>query len=81
MSVTETFIVVISLIAAAGGSLVLLSCLAGMRAQLVKAFNMQKEIEAQRKEAERRAALEQEEQQRKAMLANNGYLAAQTQPS
>ena len=75
MSVTETFIVAISLIAAAGGSLVLLSCLAGMRAQLVKAFNIQKGIESQQKEIERQIALEKEEQQRKAMLANNVFIA------
>ena len=75
MSVTETFIVAISLIAAAGGSLVLLSCLAGMRAHLVKAFNIQKGIESQQKEIERQIALEKEEQQRKAMLANNVFIA------
>ena len=75
MSVTETFIVAISLIAAAGGSLVLLSCLAGMRAQLVKAFNIQKGIESQQKEIERQIVLEKEEQQRKAMLANNVFIA------
>ena len=42
----ETFIVLVSLAASAGGSLVLLSCMAGKRAQLVKAFNIQQELEA-----------------------------------
>ena len=75
MSSMETFIVVISLIAAASGSLVLLSCLAGMRAHLVKAFNIQQEIESQQREVERQIAVEKEEQERKAMLADNAYLA------
>jgi len=81
MPAMETFIVVISLLAAAGGSLVLLSCLAGMRAQLVKAFNVQKEAEAQQREIEKQIAIEKEEQEQKAMLASNGFLAPQTQPS
>ena len=39
----ETFIILISLTAAAAGSLILLTCMAGKRSQLVKAFNIQQE--------------------------------------
>jgi len=39
----ETFIILVSLAAAAAGSLILLTCMAGKRAQLVKAFNIQQE--------------------------------------
>ena len=39
----ETFIILISLAAAATGSLILLTCMAGKRSQLVKAFNIQQE--------------------------------------
>ncbi len=41
----EMLIVLMGFSAAAGGALVLLVCLAGRRAQLVKAFNMQQEQE------------------------------------
>ena len=41
----ETFIILVSLVASAAGSLVLLACLAGKRAQLIKAYNIQKEHE------------------------------------
>jgi len=40
----ETFIVVMALAAAVTGALVLLATLAGKRAQLIKAFNIQQEI-------------------------------------
>ena len=39
----ETFIILISLTAAVAGSLILLTCMAGKRSQLVKAFNIQQE--------------------------------------
>jgi len=39
----ETFVILISLAAAAAGSLILLTCMAGKRSQLVKAFNIQQE--------------------------------------
>jgi len=45
MANMEIFIVLVSLAAAAGGSLVLLACMAGKRAQLVKAYNIKKERE------------------------------------
>jgi len=45
MSSMETFIVVVGLAAAIGGSLIFLSCLAHKHAELVKAFNLQMEIE------------------------------------
>ena len=41
----ETFIVLVGLIAAAGGSLILLSFLAGKRAFMVKAFMVQQEMQ------------------------------------
>ena len=37
----ETLILLFALIASAGGTLILLACLAGRRAELVKAFNIQ----------------------------------------
>jgi hypothetical protein len=46
----ETFIVVVALIAAGFGTLVLLSSLAGKRARLIKAFNMQQEAEARERQ-------------------------------
>jgi len=52
MSSMETFIVVVGLVAAIGGSLILLSCLAHKRAQLVKAFNIQMEIEERNRKIE-----------------------------
>lgn len=39
----ETFIILVSLAAAATGSLILLTCMAGKRSQLVRAFNIQQE--------------------------------------
>jgi|GEM_PF-6303966 len=48
----EMLIVLAGLSAAAGGALVLLVCLAGNRAQLVKAFNMQQEREAREKQVQ-----------------------------
>ena len=41
----ETFIIVIAMIASAAGSLVLLTCLAARRSELVKAFNVQHELQ------------------------------------
>ncbi|MBN2377082.1 MAG: hypothetical protein JXD22_11815 [Sedimentisphaerales bacterium] len=40
-----------SLAAAAGGSLVILSCLAGKRAELVKAYNIQQEMKARQEQS------------------------------
>ena len=48
----ETLVVVIALAAAAGGGLMLLGCLAGRKATLVKAFNLQREMAERRQEAE-----------------------------
>ena len=48
----ETFIVLMALAAAAGGTLVLLSGLAHRRAQLVKAFNYLQEMEAHKQQAD-----------------------------
>ena len=45
----ETFIVLVGLIAAVGGSLILLSFLAGKRAFMLKAFMVQQEMEEQEK--------------------------------
>lgn len=42
----ETFIVVVSLVFAATGGLILLTSLAGKRAELVKAFNINQELES-----------------------------------
>ena len=39
----ETFIILVSLSAAAAGSLILVTCMAGKRSQLVKSFNIQQE--------------------------------------
>ena len=52
----EMLIVLMGLSAAAGGALVLLVCLAGNRAQLVKAFNMQQERESRKKQVEENQA-------------------------
>ena len=46
----ESFIIAVALLAAAGGSLVLLSCLAGKRARLIKAYNLQQEMEARQRQ-------------------------------
>ncbi len=61
MSTMEMFIIVIGLGAAAFGSLVLLVCMAGKRAQLVKAYNMQLEIEARERQAKKEAEQAKEE--------------------
>ena len=53
MASIEIFIVLVALAAALGGSLVLLTCMAGKRAQLIKAFNIQQEMR------EREAQIEQ----------------------
>jgi hypothetical protein len=58
----EMLIVVLGLVAAAGGALVLLVCLAGRRAQLVKAFNMQQEREARERQLEEKMAATQKKQ-------------------
>ena len=52
----EILIVVLGLVAAAGGALVLLVCLSGRRAQLVKAFNMQQERETSARQLEEKKA-------------------------
>jgi len=52
----EMLIVLLGFSAAAGGALVLLVCLAGRRAQLVKAFNMQQEREARKQQVEENQA-------------------------
>jgi len=52
----EMLIVVTGLVAAAGGALVLLVCLAGKRSQLIKAFNVQQEREAREKQLEQNQA-------------------------
>ena len=52
----EMLIVLMGFSAAAGGALVLLVCLAGRRAQLVKAFNMQQERESRKKQVEENQA-------------------------
>jgi len=57
----EMLIVLMGFSAAAGGALVLLVCLAGKRAQLVKAFNMQQERETRKKQVEEK----QEDQKQK----------------
>jgi hypothetical protein len=46
LSSVETFIVVTALLCSLCGGIILLSSLAGKRAQLVKAFNIQQELQA-----------------------------------
>ena len=58
----EMLIVLMGFSAAAGGALVLLVCLAGKRAQLVKAFNMQQEQEAREKQVEENQAKQNQAQ-------------------
>ena len=59
MSSMEGFIVIVALASAGVGCLILLSCLAGDRARLIKAFNVQQELESRRKRLEQeRAALQ-----------------------
>ena len=58
----EILIVLMGLSAAAGGALVLLVCLAGNRAQLVKAFNMQQEQESRQKQVEENQANQNQNQ-------------------
>ena len=53
MDSMETFIVLVSIAAGIGGGLVLLACMAGRRAQLVKAFNMQQEMKEREAKIER----------------------------
>ena len=48
----ESFIVIFALAAAAGGALVLLACLAGWRAQLIKAFNLKQQMEERERRME-----------------------------
>ena len=57
MSPMEKVIIVVGLLSACGGALVLLSCLAGKRAQLFRVFELQQEMLAQEKEIEERLAL------------------------
>ena len=54
MSSMESFIIVVSLVASAAGALILLTSLAGKKAQLAKAFSMQQELEAQEKDTQTR---------------------------
>ena len=54
MSSMESFIVVVSLIASAMGVLILLASLAGKKAQLVKAFTIQLEVEARERDIQDR---------------------------
>ena len=56
VSPMETFIIVVALLAAAIGSLVLLGCLAGKRAQLFEAFRLQQQLEEQQRTIRQRAA-------------------------
>jgi len=52
----ETFIVMAALGASLGGGVVLFSCLAGKRAQLVKAFNIQQEMKHHEKAKEEKSS-------------------------
>lgn len=52
LSPMETFILIVSLLAAAGGTLVLLACLAGKRAELLDVFTAEEEREARRRTME-----------------------------
>ena len=45
MASIEFFIVLVSLIAAGAGTLILLACMAGKRAQLVRSFNIQQKFQ------------------------------------
>ena len=62
MEAMETFVVVVSLIAAAIGGLIFLSSLAGKRAFLVKAYNMQKEIEQREAQIKMHAETKKDDQ-------------------
>ena len=52
----ETVIVLLALAAGAAGSLVLLSCLASRRAQLLEAFRIQQEIEERERQIRQQTA-------------------------
>lgn len=59
----ESVILIVAAVAAAAGSWILLTCLAGRRAELVKAFNVQQEAEErERAMAEQRAQQGQQPQ-------------------
>ena len=58
----ETFIILVSLAAAATGSLILLTCMAGKRSQLVKAFKIQQERLAYESRLERNKNASQAEE-------------------
>lgn len=58
----ETFIILVSLAAAAAGSLILLTCMAGKRAQLVKAFSIQQEKLERESRLERNKNVDQAEE-------------------
>jgi hypothetical protein len=58
----EMLIVLVGFSAAAGGAMVLLVCLAGKRAQLVKAFNMQQEQEMRQKQVKENQAKQKQNQ-------------------
>ena len=74
MSSIESFIVIVALVSAAGGSLMLLACLAGKRSQLVKAYNMKREIEQREKmmEMQNEQASEGEDIPGMAQMASSG---------
>ncbi len=62
LSSMETFIIIMALLAAAGGTLVLLASLANRRAQLVKAFRYQQELEAYKHHTEQENSQTQTEE-------------------
>jgi len=55
----ENFIVIIALVAAAAGSLILLSCMAGKRAELIKVYLTQKQLEARERVVEQKVRQKQ----------------------
>jgi len=59
LSSMEAFIIITGLGTAAVGALLLLSTLACRRAQLVKAYNLQQEIEQRKREIEQKKADEE----------------------
>lgn len=64
VSSIESLILIVSLLAAFGGGIILLSCLATQRSQLLKALEMELEIEA-REEMIREKAIKEREKKRK----------------
>lgn len=70
----EAFIIIAGLGTAGTGALLLLSSLACRRAQLVKAYNMQQEIEQRKREIEQVKADEQAKRQHASPGAKGGRL-------